>query len=108
MWIKRKGLEIKNDISTSFSKRSGRRFYFAKKGVMNMLRLIKHYNKTRNSLYESQLSEDMQSIENALNDHDYNLKRHESSRAAHTSEQIDHGGFTVGNRLKIYQHALPT
>ncbi|MCY8002784.1 right-handed parallel beta-helix repeat-containing protein [Bacillus haynesii] len=65
-----------------------------------MLRLIKHYNKTRNSLYESQLSEDMQTIENALNDHDYNLKRHESSRAAHTSEQIDHGGFTVGNRLK--------
>ncbi|MEC1052825.1 hypothetical protein P9B31_22715, partial [Bacillus paralicheniformis] len=65
-----------------------------------MLRLIKHYNKTRNSLYESQLSEDMQTIENALNDYDYNLKRHESSRAAHTSEQIDHGGFTVGNRLK--------
>lgn len=67
-----------------------------------MLRLIKHYNKTRNSLYESQLSEDMQTIENALNDHDYNLKRHESSRAAHTSEQIDHGGFTVANRLNNF------
>ncbi|WKB77978.1 peptidase G2 autoproteolytic cleavage domain-containing protein [Bacillus sp. FSL K6-0138] len=64
-----------------------------------MVRLTKNYNMTRNSLYESQLSGDMQSIENALNDHEYNLKSHRSSKTAHTSDQIDHGGFTVANRL---------
>ncbi|MGG1238498.1 peptidase G2 autoproteolytic cleavage domain-containing protein [Bacillus sonorensis] len=65
-----------------------------------MVRLTKNYNTTRNSLYESQLRGDMQSIENALNDHEYNLKSHRSSKTAHTSEQIDHGGFSVANRLK--------
>ncbi|MFO6498558.1 peptidase G2 autoproteolytic cleavage domain-containing protein [Bacillus sp. z60-11] len=65
-----------------------------------MVRLTKNYNTTRNSLYESQLSGDMQSIENALNEHEYNLKNHRSSKTAHTSEQIDHGGFSVANRLK--------
>ncbi|MBU8789145.1 peptidase G2 [Bacillus glycinifermentans] len=64
-----------------------------------MVRLTKNYNTTRNSLYESQLSGDMQSIENALNDHEYNLKSHRSSKTAHKSDQIDHGGFTVANRL---------
>ncbi|QAT64099.1 peptidase G2 [Bacillus glycinifermentans] len=64
-----------------------------------MVRLTKNYNTTRNSLYESQLSGDMQSIENALNDHEYNLKSHKNAKTAHTSDQIIHGGFTVANRL---------
>ncbi|WP_222426127.1 glycoside hydrolase family 55 protein, partial [Bacillus paralicheniformis] len=67
-----------------------------------MVRLTKNYNTTRNSLYESQLSGDMQSIENALNDHEYNLKSHKNAKTAHTSDQIIHGGFSVANRLNNF------
>ncbi|MCY8438030.1 peptidase G2 [Bacillus haynesii] len=65
-----------------------------------MIRLIKDYDHTRNSRHQAQLRSDIQNIENTLNEHEFNLKRHESVKAAHTSEQIDHGGFTVGNRLE--------
>jgi len=65
-----------------------------------LIRLIKDYDHTRNSRHQAQLRSDIQNIENTLNEHEFNLKRHESVKAAHTSEQIDHGGFTVGNRLK--------
>ncbi|AOP16116.1 hypothetical protein [Bacillus licheniformis] len=55
-----------------------------------MIRLIKDYDHTRNSRHQAQLRSDIQSIENTLNEHDYNLKRHEASKNAHTSDQIKH------------------
>ncbi|PJZ00504.1 hypothetical protein CPT06_11845 [Bacillus vallismortis] len=64
-----------------------------------MIRLIKDYDHTRNSRYQAQLRSDIQNIENTLNKHEFNLKRHESAKSAHTSDQIEHGGFTVSNRL---------
>ncbi|MEC5254076.1 hypothetical protein P9C01_02335, partial [Bacillus paralicheniformis] len=68
--------------------------------MSKLIRLIKDYDHTRNSRHQAQLRSDIQNIENTLNEHEFNLKRHESVKAAHTSEQIDHGGFTVGNLLK--------
>ncbi|MDE1453613.1 glycosyl hydrolase family 28-related protein [Bacillus paralicheniformis] len=65
-----------------------------------MVRLLKDYDHTRNSRYQSQLRSDMQSIENGLNDQENQLKAHKTAQTAHTSEQIDHGGYSVANRIK--------
>ncbi|MDA1478271.1 peptidase G2 autoproteolytic cleavage domain-containing protein [Bacillus changyiensis] len=65
-----------------------------------MVQLIKNYDQTRNSRHQAQLKSDMQSIENTLNDQEYHLKSHELSKTAHTSEQVDHGGFSVSSVLE--------
>ncbi|MFJ5965534.1 right-handed parallel beta-helix repeat-containing protein [Bacillus sp. NPDC093026] len=64
-----------------------------------MVRLRKDYDTTRNSRYANQLSEDMQTIENNLNQNADDLKRHKTSDTAHTSNQIKHGLFSVANRI---------
>ncbi|MBJ7885397.1 hypothetical protein JEM70_11615, partial [Bacillaceae bacterium HSR45] len=72
-----------------------------------MIRLIKDYDHTRNSRHQAQLRSDIQSIENTLNEHDYNLKRHEASKNAHTSEQIRHNGeLSVFQEIEISKKRL--
>ncbi|MED2945293.1 peptidase G2 autoproteolytic cleavage domain-containing protein [Bacillus swezeyi] len=60
-----------------------------------MVRLIKDYDHTRNSRHQAQLRSDMQSIENGLNDQEIKLHSHKKAKTAHTSDQIDHGGFSL-------------
>ncbi|MCY8324247.1 peptidase G2 [Bacillus spizizenii] len=60
-----------------------------------MIRLRKYYDTTRNTVYESQLSEDMNSIEKEINNLDGDLRNHKSDFQAHTSDQITHQGFSL-------------
>lgn len=60
-----------------------------------MLRLKKNYDTTRNSRYEDELSGDMEAIESSINGLDSEITRHKKAATAHTSEQIDHGGFSL-------------
>ncbi|QHZ47008.1 peptidase G2 autoproteolytic cleavage domain-containing protein [Bacillus sp. NSP9.1] len=60
-----------------------------------MVRLIKDYDHTRNSRHQAQLRSDMQSIESGLNDQEIKLQSHKKAKTAHTSDQIDHGGFSL-------------
>lgn len=64
-----------------------------------MVRLKKDYDTTRNSVYESQLRGDMQTVENELNKNATELQSHKDSKKAHLSSQIMHGLFTVANRI---------
>ncbi|CVM29633.1 cell wall surface anchor family protein [Streptococcus pneumoniae] len=64
-----------------------------------MVRLKKDYDSTRNSVYESQLRGDMQTVENELNKNATELQSHKDSKKAHLSSQIMHGLFTVANRI---------
>ncbi|MEC0804110.1 right-handed parallel beta-helix repeat-containing protein [Bacillus atrophaeus] len=64
-----------------------------------MLRLKKNYDTTRNTRYEAELSGDMEAIENGVNGLESEITRHKKAGTAHTSEQIDHDGFSVSNRL---------
>ncbi|MGW6365161.1 peptidase G2 autoproteolytic cleavage domain-containing protein [Bacillus subtilis] len=60
-----------------------------------MIRLRKYYDTTRNTVYESQLSEDMNRIEKEINTLDGDLRNHKSDFQAHTSDQITHQGFSL-------------
>ncbi|WYF09912.1 peptidase G2 autoproteolytic cleavage domain-containing protein [Bacillus velezensis] len=60
-----------------------------------MLRLKKNYDTTRNSRYEDELSGDMEAIESSINGLESEITRHKKAATAHTSEQIDHGGFSL-------------
>lgn len=64
-----------------------------------LVRLKKDYDSTRNSVYESQLRGDMQTVENELNKNATELQSHKDSKKAHLSSQIMHGLFTVANRI---------
>ncbi|MFP7272017.1 right-handed parallel beta-helix repeat-containing protein [Bacillus safensis] len=64
-----------------------------------LVRLKKDYDTTRNSVYESQLRGDMQTVENELNKNASELQSHKESKKAHSSNQIMHGLFSVANRI---------
>ncbi|PRO43073.1 right-handed parallel beta-helix repeat-containing protein [Bacillus sp. LLTC93] len=64
-----------------------------------MVRLKKDYDTTRNSVYESQLRGDMQTVESELNKNASELQSHKDSKKAHSSNQIMHGLFSVANRI---------
>ncbi|WP_017474877.1 glycosyl hydrolase family 28-related protein, partial [Bacillus licheniformis] len=66
-----------------------------------MQRLIKDYDQTRNSRYQAQLRADMQSIENSLNEQERQIQSHQTSKKAHTSDQIAHSsGLTVSQEIE--------
>lgn len=67
-----------------------------------MYQLEKQHNPVPNAKLLSQLDENAWITENALNDNIRALNSHKEAKKAHTSEQIDHGGFTVANRLNNF------
>ncbi|WP_144502926.1 phage baseplate protein [Bacillus pumilus] len=71
-----------------------------------MVRLRKNYDTTRNSRYAHQLSEDMQTVENALNKNASELKSHKNSESAHKSSQIKHGLYDVGSHIDTIQSRI--
>lgn len=76
------------------------------KGVNILVRLKKDYDTTRNSVYESQLRGDMQTVENELNKHASELKSHKNSESAHKSSQIKHGLYDVGSHIDTIQSRI--
>ncbi|AOS66800.1 hypothetical protein CJZ71_15770 [Bacillus subtilis] len=67
-----------------------------------VIRLIKDYDSTKDSLYLAQQRDDLESIENELNGLSNSISKHKSAVTAHTSSQIAHGGgLTVYEEIEI-------
>ncbi|QQD82689.1 right-handed parallel beta-helix repeat-containing protein [Bacillus siamensis] len=62
-------------------------------------KLLKDYDTSIDSRYLSQQREDLERIENGLNEIEDTVLFHKNAKIAHTSDQIDHGGLSVSNRL---------
>ncbi|KMM58248.1 peptidase G2, partial [Bacillus glycinifermentans] len=67
-----------------------------------MVQLEKQHNPVPNAKLLSQLDENARLTEEAINGNIKALNSHKEAKTAHTSEQIDHGGFTVANRLNNF------
>ncbi len=67
-----------------------------------VIRLIKDYDSTKDSLYLAQQRDDLESIENELNGLSNSIANHKSAVTAHTSSQVAHGcGLTVYEEIEI-------
>ncbi|MEC1648716.1 teichoic acid biosynthesis protein, partial [Bacillus halotolerans] len=67
-----------------------------------VIRLIKDYDSTKDSLYLAQQRDDLESIENELNGLSNSIANHKSAVTAHTSNQIAHSsGLTVSQEIEI-------
>ncbi|MEC0313657.1 teichoic acid biosynthesis protein, partial [Bacillus subtilis] len=67
-----------------------------------VIRLIKDYDSTKDSLYLAQQRDDLESIENGLNGLSNSISNHKSAVTAHTSSQVAHGGgLTVYEEIEI-------
>ncbi|MEN8630793.1 hypothetical protein ACP2WI_18330, partial [Bacillus subtilis] len=67
-----------------------------------VIRLIKDYDSTKDSLYLVQQRDDLESIENELNGLSNSISNHKSAVTAHTSSQVAHrGGLTVYEEIEI-------
>ncbi|WP_340033086.1 peptidase G2 autoproteolytic cleavage domain-containing protein [Bacillus sp. FSL K6-0138] len=64
-----------------------------------MFHLEKQHNPVPNGKLLSQLDENARLTEEAINGNIKALNSHKKAATAHKSDQIDHGGFTVANRL---------
>ncbi|MCY9166008.1 right-handed parallel beta-helix repeat-containing protein [Bacillus atrophaeus] len=71
-----------------------------------MIRLIKDYDSTKDSLYLAQQRDDLESIENGLNGLANSLTNHKSAKRAHHSSQIAYDSTTVENILKNLRNTL--
>ncbi|MEC1807011.1 teichoic acid biosynthesis protein [Bacillus subtilis] len=72
-----------------------------------VIRLIKDYNSTKDSLYLAQQRDDLESIENGLNGLSNSIANHKSAVTAHTSSQVAHGGgLTVYEEIEIAKARL--
>ncbi|MFE6446102.1 glycosyl hydrolase family 28-related protein, partial [Bacillus velezensis] len=58
-------------------------------------KLIKDYDTTRNARYIAEQKADAETVENGLNSLENEINSHKKSNKAHSSEQIDHGGFSL-------------
>ncbi|MCR9038531.1 peptidase G2 autoproteolytic cleavage domain-containing protein [Bacillus sp. L381] len=58
-------------------------------------KLIKDYDTTRNARYIAEQRADAETVENGLNSLENEINSHKKSNKAHSSEQIDHGGFSL-------------
>ncbi len=67
-----------------------------------LLTLRKYFGTIRNSLYEEQLANDLESIETAVNGIERDVTNHKRTDNAHTSSQVAHGdGLTVYEEIEI-------
>ncbi|MBY4605603.1 teichoic acid biosynthesis protein [Bacillus sp. SPARC3] len=72
-----------------------------------VIRLIKDYDSTKDSLYLAQQRDDLESIENGLNGLSNSIANHKSAVTAHTSSQVAHGGgLTVYEEIEIAKARL--
>ncbi|MED1761597.1 teichoic acid biosynthesis protein [Bacillus subtilis] len=72
-----------------------------------VIRLIKDYDSTKDSLYLAQQRDDLESIENELNGLSNSIANHKSAVTAHTSSQVAHGsGLTVYEEIEIAKARL--
>ncbi|PLV35347.1 teichoic acid biosynthesis protein [Bacillus subtilis] len=72
-----------------------------------VIRLIKDYDSTKDSLYLAQQRDDLESIENELNGLSNSIANHKSAVTAHTSSQVSHGsGLTVYEEIEIAKARL--
>ncbi|MFP7695171.1 teichoic acid biosynthesis protein [Bacillus subtilis] len=72
-----------------------------------VIRLIKDYDSTKDSLYLAQQRDDLESIENELNGLSNTIANHKSAVTAHTSSQVAHGsGLTVYEEIEIAKARL--
>lgn len=72
-----------------------------------VIRLIKDYDSTKDSLYLAQQRDDLESIENGLNGLSNSIATHKSAVTAHTSSQVAHGGgLTVYEEIEIAKARL--
>lgn len=72
-----------------------------------VIRLIKDYDSTKDSLYLAQQRDDLESIENGLNGLSNSIANHKSAVTAHTSSQVAHGsGLTVYEEIEVAKARL--
>ncbi|WIG48753.1 teichoic acid biosynthesis protein [Bacillus halotolerans] len=72
-----------------------------------VIRLIKDYDSTKDSLYLAQQRDDLESIEHGLNGLSNSIANHKSAVTAHTSSQVAHGnGLTVYEEIEIAKARL--
>ncbi|MGQ5113147.1 phage baseplate protein [Bacillus halotolerans] len=72
-----------------------------------VIRLIKDYDSTKDSLYLAQQRDDLESIENGLNGLSNSIANHKSAVTAHISSQVAHGsGLTVYEEIEIAKARL--
>ncbi|MGG1040750.1 glycosyl hydrolase family 28-related protein, partial [Bacillus velezensis] len=65
-------------------------------------KLLKDYDTSIDSRYLSQQREDLERIENGLNEIEDTVLFHKNAKIAHTSDQINHDGFS----LRVYINGL--
>ncbi|MHC8659117.1 peptidase G2 autoproteolytic cleavage domain-containing protein [Bacillus sp. Bwzl_19] len=64
-----------------------------------MVQLNKRHQPYPNAKLLSQLDDNASLTENAINQNKSDLTKHKTERGAHTSDQIDHGGFSLRNYI---------